>query len=371
VTGAVQVLSGRGSAELLPGLLAGRRVLAVASPATIERTGLARWLPDDAELFSAFHPNPTVDEATAAAARRVSYDAEVVVGIGGGSAMDVAKAARALPPGPDALVRLAEHATTACTDAELVLVPTTSGTGSEVTRFAALYRQGRKLSIDGDGVMADIAVIDPALCESCPPDLTWNGALDTMAHAVESLWSTQVTGLSQHYARAALDHVLPVLHNAAAVPNADERDALSMAGTLAGHAIDVTRTTAGHAFAYPLTAHLGVPHGLACALNLTWLAPLVEHAQPDAPAIEQLRDAFGLTTTSSLGAEIRELLDRRDKPTRLAVTDPALVDRVIAEGLASTRVIGTPIAIDRSVVEQPVTDLLGLRPTHPDEAAGA
>jgi len=256
-------------------------------------------------------------------------------------------------------------------------VPTTAGTGSEVTRFATLYRGSRKVSLDADGVQADTAVIDPALTDSCPPRLTWSCAFDALAHAVESLWSLRSTALSRHYAETALARLVPVLFNAGDLPTEQERDRLSEAGTLAGHAIDITRTTAAHALAYPLTAHLGVPHGFACALNLVWLVPIVERAAADSTvdgrgaeaagtAIDTLRRLLG-GNAGGLGETIRTLLARRGMPTgrgtggtNPGLVGPGLVDLVVAEGLSSNRVSGMPIRLDPEQVRESIVELLGV-----------
>jgi alcohol dehydrogenase len=365
-----RVIAGRGAAASVPELLAGHRVLAVASESAARRTGLADWLPAGSALFHGFRPNPTADQAVSAAVARAAVGADLGIGVGGGSALDIAKAARALPGDParaDAIIsarasagaeaRLAPRA-----EAGLVLVPTTAGTGSEVTRFATLYRHGRKTSLDATCVQADVAVIDPALTDSCPARLTWCCAFDAVAHAVESTWSTWATPQSRDDTLAALALLVPVLGErnpdaADQIPTAAERDRLSRAGMLAGRAIDVTRTTAAHAFAYPLTVHLGVPHGLACALNLTWLAPLVEPAWR-CPAATVLREVLK-APEGGIGARIAELLVRCGLPTALGLAPAALAAVIVDEGLASDRVTGTPIALEAGLVRAAVGKLLG------------
>lgn len=361
------VVMGRGSFAKLPGLCAGRRVLLVASAGALRRSAVAAWLPADARTFQAFHPNPTVAQAVAAATLRHSCDADLVVGLGGGSALDVAKAGRVLPPDADLADQvIGGHRPAADGGPELVLVPTTAGTGSEVTSFATLYQGQRKVSLDTPAARADLALVDPALTDTCPPRLTWTCAFDCLAHAIESLWSVRSTTVSRERAVAALRMLLPVLRNSNDLPDAAERDALSLAAILAGQAIGITRTTAAHAMSYPLTAHLGVPHGLACALNLTWLLPLVEAARPEQltdergpvavrEAVGTLRAVFGAEGTGLAGV-LRDLLDRRVAPPYgdgrcqpRPGADPggALVDMLVAEGMSSNRMTGTPVRLER------------------------
>lgn len=361
------VVMGRGSFAKLPGLCAGRRVLLVASAGALRRYRVAAWLPADARTFEAFHPNPTVAQAVAAATLCHSSDADLVVGLGGGSALDVAKAGRVLPPDADMADQVIVGDRPVADDGpELVLVPTTAGTGSEVTGFATLYKGQRKVSLDTPAARADLALVDPALTDTCPPRLTWTCAFDCLAHAIESLWSVRSTAVSRDQAVAALRMLLPVLRDSGDLPDAAGRDTLSQAAILAGQAISVTRTTAAHAMAYPLTAHLGVPHGLACALNLTWLLPLVEEARPEQvtdergpvavrEAVGTLRAVFGADGTSLAGV-LRDLLDWRVAPPygdgRCQPgpgPDPgdALVDLLVADGMSSNRMTGTPVRLER------------------------
>ncbi len=365
--GGIALLAGRGSFEKVPSLCAGRRVLVIASAGALQRSRAITWLPTDARTFTAFRPNPTVAQALAAAQFCRSSGVDLVVGLGGGSALDVAKAGRVLPADAhDADEVIAGRRPAPADRPELLLVPTTAGTGSEVTSFATLYQGYRKVSLDTPAARADIAVVDPALTETCPPRLTWTCAFDCLAHAMESLWSVRSSARSREWAVAALRMLIPVLTDADDLPDTAERDTLSRAATLAGRAIGITRTTAAHAMSYPLTAHLGVPHGLACALNLTWLVPLVETAQPEQvtdergpavvrEAVDTLRIAFN-AQGMDLASVLRAMIGRRVEPpygdARCprrpgARTDDAWIDLLVAEGMSSNRMTGTPVRLER------------------------
>lgn len=366
MTYSVRVVAGRGCSRRLGRLTAGRRVLVVASHSALERTGARRWLPPGTEVFSGFHPNPTVRQAVRAARLCREVDPDLVVGLGGGSAMDVAKAARALPGDPRRADQVMAREWPPEPGAGLLLVPTTAGTGSEVTQFATFYRDGRKESLDAEGVQADIAVVDPALTDSCPAGLTWSCAFDALAHAVESSWSTRATEESREYAHAALRLLGPVLTQPAGQPvGGAQRDRLSEAATLAGRAINITRTTAAHAMSYPLTVHLGVPHGLACALNLIWLMPMIEGASANGHAggaalrnaIAAIREGLDIRD-GDIGRAIGELVARRTARVRRHPDSSALADRIVREGLSSDRIGGTPIVLDHSRVRAAVVDLL-------------
>ncbi len=354
------LLEGRGSFAEVPGLCAGRRVLVVATEGALRRVPVAAWSAVDVVPFTSFQPNPTLAQAVEAARLCQASGADLVVGLGGGSALDVAKAARVLPGDVAAAEEIiAGRRVATANGRQLLLIPTTAGTGSEVTQFATLYRGHRKISLDTPVARTDFAVVDPALTETCPPGLTWTCALDTLAHAVESLWSIRSTAESRERATAALRLLVPVLLHADDLPDPAERDQLSRAATLAGRAIDITRTTAAHAMSYPLTAHLGIPHGLACALNLLWLAPLVEGAKaeqvidargPEAvqDAVGTLHDLFRTADGTDLAAVLRTVLDRRAPRPYTSVRYDTSLDLLVREGMSSDRMSGTPVRIERS-----------------------
>jgi alcohol dehydrogenase class IV len=230
-----------------------------------------------------------------------------------------------------------------------------AGSGSEVTGFATVYVDGVKHSLDHPSVHADLAVVDPALTDTCPPDVTFSGALDALAHAVESLWSLRSTARSRRLAADALAALVGALRTPGWPPSPAAREALSAAATRAGLAIDRTRTTGGHAFAYPLTARFGVRHGLACALNLVWLLPFTierlsrDGQDPRGPAFVGRRlDEIG----AALGGGLAELVagvgfspwlaDHGVKEADL----PGLVEAALGSGRATNG----PVRLDPAAV---------------------
>jgi alcohol dehydrogenase class IV len=151
--------------------------------------------------------------------------------------------------------------------------PTTSGTGSEVTPWATLWDMDTetpvKRSWSSPQGFADRALIDPALTLSCPEQLTRDTALDTLAHALESIWNHHANELTRPLAIQAAQIVLNTLPELLAKPHdPDLREQLSKASLLAGLAMSQTQTALAHALSYNLTLHEKLPHGHACAV---WL----------------------------------------------------------------------------------------------------
>lgn len=242
--------------------------------ASVERAGHGRHL----RFVHAAPWQTTVAEVSAALEVAAEFDPDTVLAIGGGSALDLAKAiANLAPAAPAELVSAIENKKILDRSVRLILVPTTAGSGSELTRFATLWDGTRKLSLDDAGLRADVALVDPALVASAPGPVLVAAAADALCQAVESSWAVAATATSRDWAEQAYRTLLPAV--AAGCERGSLQDPalheqLMLGASLAGAAIDVSRTTAAHALSYPLTARLGLPHGAAVALNLPWL---IEH----------------------------------------------------------------------------------------------
>lgn len=204
----------------------------------------------------------------------------VVVGLGGGSVMDIAKWLRLRPASTDPreLDVLMESSVQPAgwLRHELWLMPTTAGTGSEVTCWSTLWdtdtQPPLKRSFDQPYAWADRAYVDPRLSLTCPMAVLRDSALDALGHALEVLWNRHRNPVSVSLARQAATAVIRILPSALKEPDRlDLRSGLSMAALQAGLAFSQTRTALAHALSYPLTVDQGVPHGAAVAL---WL-PLV------------------------------------------------------------------------------------------------
>jgi alcohol dehydrogenase len=201
----------------------------------------------------------------------------VLLALGGGSVLDIAKLLRSVPASGDfESIAAALRGTApwpALRLAPLWLVPTTAGTGSEVTRWATIWdtdgRVALKRSFDEPWGFADRAFVDPELTLSAPAALTRDTALDSFAHALEAIWNRHANPLSDalavQAARRVRAHLAGVLAEPAALAG---REQLSLAALEAGLAFAQTRTALAHALSYALTLEQGVPHGLAVA---TWL----------------------------------------------------------------------------------------------------
>lgn len=224
--------------------------------------------------FNQFEANPKWPDVIEGVAKFKESGSDVILAIGGGTAIDVAKLVRCFAAQSGDLDRITEGNTPITTPTvPLIAIPTTAGTGSEATHFAVVYRDGQKHSVAHESILPDVALVDWRLTRSLPPQITAATGLDALCQAIESMWSVHSDEASVQFAIEAAD--LAFNHLAAAVntPNDTSRAAMSRAANLAGKAINLTKTTAPHAISYSITHDFGIAHGHAVAITL---GPLLE-----------------------------------------------------------------------------------------------
>jgi alcohol dehydrogenase class IV len=277
-----QVYFGSGAITRLPRALrrsGARRLFLVTGRHSFTASGAAEALQslcrgyEIVHRFCEFTENPRIEEVERGIEAFRRAGADLILAVGGGSVLDMAKAINALS-GTATSPReiLLGSAPVGGAQVPLVAVPTTSGSGSEATHFAVVYVGKSKYSLASPGLLPGTAIVDPDLTASLPPHLTAVSGLDAFAQAVESYWSVHSTGESKACARRAVALVLRYLQAAVSTPTDDARRGMSKAAHLAGRAINITKTTGAHALSYPLTSHFGIPHGHAVCLTLgQWL----------------------------------------------------------------------------------------------------
>ena len=228
-----------------PGVAEAGLTLRVA--AVLEGAGL------DTAQFSDIKSDPLAASADAAAEMARSHGARVVVGLGGGSALDIAKLAAAMAPAPEA----AEHYALAANPLPRgglpkILIPTTAGTGSEVTRTSVITSgDGRKLWAWGEALRADLAILDPTLTTSLPPALTAATGIDALVHAIEACTVKRGNPVADAHGLHAIRLIAAdaggagsALIRALADPNdLEARGEMMIAAALAGIAFDATGTS--------------------------------------------------------------------------------------------------------------------------------
>ncbi|QSB15225.1 phosphonoacetaldehyde reductase [Natronosporangium hydrolyticum] len=356
-----------------------RRVLLVCGRSSFQTSGAAAMLPalaGAAELrrWSDFSPNPDVAELARGLAVVAEFQPDLVLGIGGGSALDLAKLLVSFPPGTGG-DQLAERVRAGRAESwrrpRLVLAPTTSGSGSEATHFSVVYIGAEKFSVASPAMRADVVVLDPTLSRTGTPYQRATSGIDAVAQAIESLWAVAGTPASRRWASHALGLLLPAIENfvVEAEPGAASSRAMTIGSHLAGRAIDTSRTTAAHALSYGITQRYGVSHGHAVALTLGGF--LAEHSDP-APArlraevtpgahaavMAEIQTRLGATDGVTAQQRWRELMRQLGlNPSLTAAgvaTDAeraALVDSVNVERLGNNPVTFTEVELGRLLAD--------------------
>lgn len=237
------------------------------------------------EVFTA-QPEPDLDKLDEFYTENKHKTFDAVIAVGGGSVIDSAKALAC------AFIQtehekplqawLRDKNPLPLKSLPLIAIPTTAGTGSEVTSFATIWDKlnMKKCSLSTKVCYPKVALLDPYFTKTLPWKQTVYSALDTFSHALESLWNKHATPISLFYAKRALHMVMNSLHYIEHDPyDMKHRYRLQEAAMLAGIAISQNHSSIGHSISYPLTLHYQVPHGLACSAFLLPILELVMEKQ--------------------------------------------------------------------------------------------
>ena len=276
---APQIIFGSGKSGELPGLIAGRgkRLLLVTGKNPERVFKLLEdhsSMPFDITLIKV-EGEPTVGSVTDAVDYCRKNGCDVVVGIGGGSVIDTAKAVAALVtnPGPvmDYLEVIGKGKPLISNPLPFITVPTTAGTGAEVTKNSVIHSPEHrvKVSLRSAFMFPEIALVDPALTLAVPPDITATTGMDALTHLLETFVSNQSNPFVDNLCRDGMKRVARALKRA--FDNGEDlsaREDMALAGMLGGMALANVKLGAVHGFAGPLGGMYPIPHGTVCAMLL-------------------------------------------------------------------------------------------------------
>lgn len=216
--------------------------------------------------FSKFTPNPVYEDIVMGVELLKKENCDFIVAVGGGSAIDVAKCIKLFSVLDSSVNYLKQEFIKS--DMGLIAVPTTAGTGSESTRYAAIYYQGEKQSITHNCIVPDYAILEYKLLETLPEYIKKSAMMDALCQGIESLWSVNSTEESFEYSKKAIKLILDNLDDYIWSNNSKAMKNIMLAANYSGRAINITQTTAAHAMSYKLTSIYGIAHGHAVALCL-------------------------------------------------------------------------------------------------------
>jgi len=297
----VIIAFGSGTLDQIGGLVAGRDYALVTYGEPGFRT-IRKRVETSAGLASVVidnitqNPNYQMLEESCRMFGDIDTDIGVVVAVGGGSVIDAAKVVVASGGNFSVVRQYLETGLGAevLDKIPLIAVPTTSGTGSEVTCFATVWNTGvqKKYSLNHPSLYPEHALVDPELMLGAPQGLTVSTGLDALSHSLESIWNVNANPVSSALAVTAASDILDVLPVLADnLGNLNCRTKMARAAMMAGLAFSNTKTALAHSLSYPITLRHGVPHGIACSFSLPMVMRWVSGANSDCNA--NLKRIFG------------------------------------------------------------------------------
>ncbi|MGN0383839.1 MAG: phosphonoacetaldehyde reductase [Eubacterium sp.] len=215
-------------------------------------------------VFSDFTPNPLYEQVCEGIKLFHESACDMIVAVGGGSAIDVAKCIKLFSKMNQDINYLEQEKFD--TQIPLVAIPTTAGTGSESTKHAVIYYKGTKQSISHDSIVPDYAILEPSVLKTLPLYQKQCTMMDALCQAIESWWSVNSTDESKDYSRKAIRGITSNWKEYLDENTVEARKNIMLAANYAGRAINITATTAAHAMSYKITSLYGFPHGHAVAL---------------------------------------------------------------------------------------------------------
>ncbi|MEG0541107.1 MAG: iron-containing alcohol dehydrogenase [Angelakisella sp.] len=320
-----------------------------------------------AEVFEDVEPDPEFSSVKAGAKRMQDFQPDWIIALGGGSAMDAAKGMWVLYEHPelDTLEKLvAPNAfTTIRKKAQLICIPTTSGTGSEVSKGAVISDKARnlKLVVRSDILIPDIAVLDPVFTVGMPFSLTAHSGFDALTHAVEAYVSKRANPMSDVIAESTILGIFDVLPKILKDPqNKELRLRMHVYSTSAGVAFTNSGLGVVHSIAHAFGAIYHIPHGLANAIALPYV--LREHNK-FAPAGVKLQRLANLLGEDNLISAIEKMAAECQIPSAMmdAVkekdTFDSMFSNLVEKSLADGCNLGNPYEVDRTLVETLIKDV--------------
>jgi len=255
--------------------------LVITSPGNVERNSLLNIF-NKRIIFSDIENNPTFESCQRAIDFSRNNNFDGIIALGGGSVMDTAKTAMAAIGNDIFLITdLLADKLDFPNRIPAIFIPTTHGTGSEVTMWGTIWNiaEKQKYSLAYPELYPNVAILDGSLTLSMPLELSITTVLDALSHCFEAIWNKNANQKSTDY---AIEGIRIILQNVSLLKKNPQdirvRKQLLKASNLAGLAFSNTKTAAAHSMSYPLTISYGIPHGIACSMPIIPLLKINEKA---------------------------------------------------------------------------------------------
>jgi phosphonate metabolism-associated iron-containing alcohol dehydrogenase len=365
-----RVTFGDGCLKELPNLIAlrtAKRVLVCTGGGSLKKNGhldtiLSLLKGKEVSVFSDIPAEPGTDTLRSLTKKIIDEKIEGIVAAGGGSVMDTAKtAAFAAAQGCDPIQLFSEVPKTLKFPIPIIAIPTTAGTGSEVTPFAVFWDRTDmcKRSLGHDLQYPADALVDPLLTHSMPPEVTASTGMDAFTQACEAYWNKNHLPLSDDYALSAIRRILPALPKAVANgSDAAARHEMMLGSLEAGLAFSNTRTAACHSISYPMTLRFGVTHGQAVGITLPPILKLNDSAMPERTA--RFCSALDAKNIDDAVTKVLSMMKKSGLKTRLSELGikESDIDVIVKEGFTPDRMFNNPYVFTHDTLRTMLHEIL-------------
>ena len=274
-------------------------------------------------MFSDFTPNPLYEQVCKGIDLFQITKCDTILAVGGGSAIDVAKCIKLAvlaKEGNDALIPPLVNTRVECDGSKIpfIAIPTTAGTGSESTHNAVMYYEGAKQTVTNDGILPDVAILEPKVLKTLPLYQKKCTMLDALCQGIESWWSVKSTEESYEYSRKTIELIMANWRKYIFENDEEAAANIMLGANYGGRAINITQTTAAHAMSYKITSLYKLPHGHAVAICLPeiWdnmffhMDKCVDYRGCDylASTFSKISHTMGCSTTAEAIATFRQML---------------------------------------------------------------
>lgn len=309
-------------------------------------------------VFDQFTPNPLYEDVCKGVECFQNAHCDTILAVGGGSSLDVAKCIKLYCKMAKDKLYLDQEC--ADTGVRLIAIPTTAGTGSESTRYAVIYYEGKKQSVTHESIIPDIAILEPKVLKTLPLYQKKCTMMDALCQGIESWWSVNSTDASRKLSKEAVEIMMRWWREYIFENTDASAEAVMHAANLAGQAICITQTTAPHAFSYKITSMYQMPHGHAVAVGL----PVIwEYMVGN---MDQCIDARGAAYLAGIFQEVAQAMgcdnpmDAIEKFRRMMAAmdlkQPVSVDRdaeldILSNSVNPVRLMNNPVELSKNVIK--------------------
>lgn len=308
-------------------------------------------------VFDKFTPNPLYDDVCKGVNLFQITKCDTILAVGGGSSLDVAKCIKLYCQMNKGKLYLDQEYKD--TGVKLIAIPTTAGTGSESTRYAVIYYDGKKQSITHNSIVPNIAILEPKVLKTLPLYQKKCTMMDALCQGIESWWSVNSTDESKKLSKEAVETIMTWWHEYIFDNSGMSAKHIMHAANLAGQAICITQTTAAHAFSYKITSLYKIPHGHAVAVGLPEIWDfMVKNTDKciDNRGMAYLSDIFELIAKAMGCANpnkaidlFRQMMREMDLQNPLAVNRNAEID-VLASSVNPVRLKNNPVELNSETI---------------------